>query len=190
MIPIAGIAASKGKETAQALKNDVYVRKWTSVQGTGKKAVAVEHELHVNPTGILTGVAAGVAAAGVALVGGALALRFSGKKLNTSGRTVYFMIDQFNTPDVCTLLSKRGVPLGVFKGDEPRKDALNAAYKRSPGHILDTGTEVRHQDVIATHPATGKRVHATRYFYRHKVQGFGIEDKEEESWISKIFGIG
>ena len=84
MAQILPIAAGKAKErSTEAVKGDVYVRKWTSVEGKGKKKRVVEHEIHANPGSIgLTAVGLAVGA-GVAVVGGALALRFSGKKLIT-----------------------------------------------------------------------------------------------------------
>lgn len=272
MIPVAGIAASKGKETAQALKNDVYVRKWTSVEGKGKKAVAVEHEIHVNPTGILTGVAAGVVAAGAAVLGGALALRFSGKKLEMGEVKHYFMVDTFEstvigyntvedspavaaTPDetvtydqyiwalqdletlrivrryeykvptpyppyeagenevwkyttstrtytapgspaipavtheepvygdyVAVVLTKRGVPFGVFRGDDAQAEAVRRALKRAPRAKDNSLTAVSSQVVTAINPITRKRQQSRRWNYYYIAPGLALEDKDGDKW--------
>lgn len=58
------VAAKAGKSVGEAVKGltgDLYVRRWTSVTGKGKKKKAVEHEARVNVATVLVGaVAAGV----------------------------------------------------------------------------------------------------------------------------------
>ena len=104
----AGIASS---EVKKALTGDVYVRKWTSSTGRGKKKQLVDHEVHFNPLVI----AGTVVAAGAAATLGMMALWFSQRKLTTTaGKTIirrvriyepiYKMVTIIDTPakDVST----------------------------------------------------------------------------------------
>jgi hypothetical protein len=64
---VAPILAAKGLQNAsKPLTGDIYVRRWTTVKGKGKKKKELDHELHVNPVSV--GVAALVAAGAAATV--------------------------------------------------------------------------------------------------------------------------
>ena len=109
------LLAAKGAQTAleraNAVKGDIYTRKWETVRGKGKKRAVVHHEMHVNPGSLLVGLAAGVAAAGAAVLGGALALRFSGKQLKAGGNKYhYYMVDEFDSSSkTVTIVDKPAV---------------------------------------------------------------------------------
>ena len=66
-MPLPPILAAEAAGKAQkALTGDIYTRRWTEVQGRGKKAKLIENEVRVNPVGIGLGVLALGAAAGAA----------------------------------------------------------------------------------------------------------------------------
>lgn len=77
MLPL----AVKGKESTQALKNDIYVKRWTT-KGRGKhKGQEIVHELHVNAVGAVVG--------GIGLVvGGAAAAWMGSQALKSTGHRV------------------------------------------------------------------------------------------------------
>ena len=74
----AGKAASEG--VGRVLTGDIYVRRWQTVQGAGRKRRTVDHELHVN----LVSSAVGLAAGGLALGFGAVALWLTQRKIETT----------------------------------------------------------------------------------------------------------
>ena len=289
VLPIlAAKAAGKGSESAQAIKNDLYVRRWATVTGKGKHKKVVDHELHINPVGVALGIAGTAVAAGLTVLGGALALRLSGKKLKLGEATRYFMVDEFgatshtetylispataavpgyyktesvavctwtlidperprdqrvdivkydvhvaqapypapegqywthtdsfrsyqvwvpevpaqeavygerlvwDSPLVTSLLTKRGVPIAAFKGEDNTDAmvaAVNRATKRVPKYIPGTVENIRAHAITAINPVTRKSQAAMRWVYKYKVVGMSLEDKEDESWISKMFGV-
>lgn len=92
----AGRAVS-GSLAASGLKNDIYVRKWTSVRGKGKDKRSVDHELHVNPVAVgvgLVGIGIGTAVAAWAAV---KAFKSTGHRpvITDDGKTVTRIIDEF-----------------------------------------------------------------------------------------------
>lgn len=84
---VAPILAAKGAQNAaNALTGDIYVKRWTSVHGKGKKKKEVDHELHINPLTALAAAALGAGALATAAVGLWLTQQKVGKKM--SGDTV------------------------------------------------------------------------------------------------------
>lgn len=92
-VPI--IAAKKGGDALnKALTGDLYVRRWTSTKGTGKKKREIEHEAHVNP--LVLGFAA--VAAGVTAVGAGVALWMMQRKVDVNDyHYIYLIVDQMDT---------------------------------------------------------------------------------------------
>lgn len=92
-VPI--IAAKEGAEALnKALTGDIYVRRWTSTTGKGKKKREVEHEAHINPL-VLIGTAVG---AGLAAVGAGLTLWTVQRKVDLNdGHDITLIIDQIDT---------------------------------------------------------------------------------------------
>ena len=296
MIPVLGARAGvKGSQiasnAASAMKNDLYVRRWSTVTGKGKQKKVVDHELHINPVGVAVGAIGVAVGAGLAGLAGALALRYSGKKVVSGEVSKRFMVDEFDavyedqlivdspaiagwtevvvdqagtpeswseppiwvpetriwvegsyihgtwqeghwdvipghwsqggvytpstpqvthsvwhppvdavthtahvliTPGTAILLTKRGIPLGVFEGGDTTADAIRMAMKRSTGAVDGSVTLNRTARIIATHPKSRKRVWCNRYYYQFKAKGISLEDKEEDSsgfldWL-KPFG--
>lgn len=93
MLPAALMGAQE--RSTEAVKGDVYTRRWSTVQGKGKKKKVVEHELHVNPGSVGLGAIGLAVGAGVAGLGAALALRFSGKEVKTGDKLVRRMVDEY-----------------------------------------------------------------------------------------------
>ena len=85
--------AVKGAQSAQAaLQHDLYVKKWTSTKGKGKKKKIVEHELHINPVSVA--ILGGAATLGVAAIG--LGLWLSGNKMGLKdGKTIKRIVDEY-----------------------------------------------------------------------------------------------
>jgi len=285
VLPILGAkTAEKGSgiasNAAAGLKNDLYVRKWTTVTGKGKDRKLVDHELHINPVGVALGAAATALAAGAAAFMALGGLRLAGKQAVLGERTARFMIDEFeaeyhtvtetvvdqeayqnwrevpgpitpgywregavigwrcmtdgaylavadwneqwfashkdhdvvqvfdqiwvepvqttivewytvpavthtvdhkvyDAPNLSVLMTKRGIPTGIFQDARSTEYAVNQAmkraYKAKPGSLV----MVRTQRVRVTHPRTRKQVYASRYFYEYKATGIGIEDKKD-----------
>lgn len=90
---IAALAAKKRKNDAEtglsALKNDIFVQRWSKVVGTGKNRHVVEREIHVNPTSLAIGAAGtlAVGAAGVLAAGAGMYLMGIDPKLTKSNET-------------------------------------------------------------------------------------------------------
>lgn len=119
-IPLEG--AKRASKAANALTGDIYVRRWTTVVGKGKKKREVEKELHVNPLMLIgTAVAGGVAVAGAA-VGLWLTQRKVGKAAQAENvRIMRFYEPVFEektvviTPETTTTVwDARGVPHTVI----------------------------------------------------------------------------
>ncbi len=93
MVPFAAKAAQNASQVASsALTHDLYVKRWTSTKGKGKKKKVVDHELHINPVSIA--ILGGAATLGVAAVG--LGLWLSGNKAKLGGtKTVKRIVDEY-----------------------------------------------------------------------------------------------
>ena len=66
MIP-AQLAEKAAGKASRALTGDVYVSKWQTTKGKGKKKKVVDRELHINPLLVIAAVGAGVLAVGVGM---------------------------------------------------------------------------------------------------------------------------
>ena len=233
-IPLEAIRAVKGKESAQALKNDLYVRKWTSVKGKGKSKKVVEHEAHLNPASVGVGAVGLAVGAGLAGLAAVLALRFGGRKLAEGDAELIRIVRIYSAkteqvkvvdtpaipahyitvnikgvlktvwipeaPEVShmetrilgqrvVVLSKRGVPVRTF--NMPDGAVVGTTWdmglkpnERAQGWDLDTQLNT----VTGSDKYGGYMQTAYKYTNPNKT-GYSLEDKEDESWVSKIFGV-
>ena len=66
MIP-AQLAEKAAGKASRALTGDVYVSKWQTTKGKGKKKKVVDRELHINPLLVIAAVGAGALAVDVGM---------------------------------------------------------------------------------------------------------------------------
>ena len=209
MAQIVPIASLRGKERlTEAVKGDIYTSSWTSVQGTGKKKRVVEHTVHVNPGSVGLGAIGLAVGAGVAALGGMLALRFGGKELATKDHVVRRTVDEYqpvyeqvtvvDSPGYWTNVKYTQVWVPPVTHLENR---ITSAYRVivMSNNFVPHGTykdltealikmQARHKnphelsEVVAKQQwvkVAGKSV--LRHFYEFKVDGIGIVDKEKDA---------
>lgn len=138
---ITGGAAKKGSEIASnALTGDVYIRRWKSLKGTGKKKRETEHELHVNPLTL----AVGAAAAGVAAVGAGIGLWFMQRKITADDGAEMVRIVDWHDPVQTYVQKERTVTVPVWH--DPTYETVEIPIIGASGDIIGYRTK----EIIAT----------------------------------------
>jgi hypothetical protein len=209
MAQLLPIVAGKGKERAtEALKGDIYTRRWTSTAGKGKKKREVEHTVHVNPLGIV--VAGGIATAGALAL--AVAARVAGKGFSTSApKTAKRIVDEYeptyedvtvvDTPGYWTNVKYTRVWVPPVTHTERRLKSVARVIVMSNNFVprgtygdLGLALDKMQARYSGARNLTERKLvnvnvgksNVWRHYYQFEYDGFGLSDMEHEEKLLNL----